>query len=165
MALQRYTIHRGVEPVRTLMSGPLNHSPAYVLRQGLVDLGLGTNPADGAAWPVFARKEPDKPDEVVTVYNTAGRDLGRTAPDQERTELYGIQVRVRSGAPDVGDAKARAIALALDKVYRRQLLVDGVVYLVTHFQRTSGVLDAGTDAPTTSRSVFTVNGLLSLSMV
>jgi hypothetical protein len=147
------------------MSGPLNHSPAYVLRQALVDLGLGTNPGSNASWPVVARKEPDEPDDVITVYNTAGRDLGRTGPDQRRVELYGIQVRVRAGTPNGGDFKARAIANTLDAAYLRTVLVEGTQYEIAHFARTTGVLDIGVDSPVTNRSVFVLNGLLSLSMI
>jgi hypothetical protein len=146
------------------MSGPLSHSPAYVLRQALVDLGLGTNPPDNADWPVVARKEPDEPDNVITVYNSAGRDLGRTGPDQRRVELYGIQVRVRAGTPSGGDSKARAIAGALDAVYLRAVVVEGSQYELAHFIRSTGVLDLGVDSPVTNRSVLVVNGLLSLSM-
>lgn len=146
------------------MSGPLNHSPAYVLRQALVDLGLGTDPADNGDWPVIARKEPDEPDDVITIYNTAGRDLGRTAPDQRRIELYGTQVRVRASTPSGGNSKARAVANTLDALYLQTVLVDGTRYEIAHFARTTDVLDLGVDSPVTNRSVFVVNGLLSLSM-
>lgn len=147
------------------MSGPLNHSPAYVLRQALVDLGLGTNPADNGDWPVVARKEPDEPDNVLTVYNTAGRDLGRTNPDQGRVELYGIQVRVRASTPDAGGPKARLVASTLDALYLQPVVVDGSRYQIAHFARTTDVLDLGVDSPVTNRSLFVVNGLVSLEML
>jgi hypothetical protein len=145
------------------VSGLLRHSPALVIRQALVDLGLSTDPEFGNDWPAFATKEPDRPDSVITCYDTAGRDLGRTVPDQGRTELHGVQVRVRSGAFAAGWAKANALALALDGLYRLTVVVDGTPYLVRHVARTTGVLSLGLDSPTTARRLFTVNALASIT--
>lgn len=146
------------------MSGILNHFPADVVRQTLIDLGLGAD-LGSAEWPVYSQKEPDAPDDVLTVFDTAGRDLGRTNPDQGRIELYGIQVRVRAGTVSGGGSKARAIAGALDAVYYRPVVVDGAIYLVRHFSRSGGVLRLGPEQGASGRWVFVLNGLASLEQV
>lgn len=146
------------------MSGPLNHPPCYVVRQLLEDLGVGASPAAAAPWPLFAAREPGDPDNVITVYDTAGRDLGRGMPDQGRSELYGIQVRVRGSDLPGASAKARQAALALDGVYERRVLAGGQAYTVRHFSRSGPPLSLGTDAPATARRLYTVNGLVSLRL-
>jgi hypothetical protein len=145
------------------VSGRLNHSPAAVLRQALVDLGLGSDPGAGQEWPAFATKEPDAPENALTLYDTAGRDLGRTAPDQGRTEMPGVQVRVRAGRVADGWAKANALAVALDRVYWQTVVVDSTPYLLWHVARTTGVLSLGLDSPNTARRLFTVNALASIT--
>jgi hypothetical protein len=74
------------------MSGSLDHFPADIIRQLLIDLGVGLG-VTATDWPAFSQKEPDSPDNVITVFDTMGRDLGRTNPDMVRSERYGIQVR------------------------------------------------------------------------
>jgi hypothetical protein len=49
------------------VSGRLNHSPAAVLRQALVDLGVASDPGTGQEWPAFATKEPDAPENALTL--------------------------------------------------------------------------------------------------
>lgn len=147
------------------MSGLLAHSPADVVRQVLIDLGLGSDPdADPPAdWPVFAAGEPASPDEVVTVYNTSGRDGGRTAPDGERQEHHGLQVRVRSRSPARGAAKANALAVGLDQqVWNRAVAVDAARYVVRAVTRTGGLLDLGEDDPNSKRFLITFNALVAL---
>jgi hypothetical protein len=148
------------------VSSVLAHTPARVLAQVLIDLGLATNPeaATPGPWPVYAGKEPDEPDDALTVRTTAGRDLGRSGPDSTRVELYGVQVRVRSAVEQEGYLKAQAIALALDIVYRRAVAVGDSTYMLQHAARTGPPLPLGTDSPQTERWLCTLNFLLSLSM-
>jgi hypothetical protein len=148
------------------VSSVLAHTPARVLAQVLIDLGLATNPeaTTPGPWPVYAGKEPDEPDDALTVRTTAGRDLGRSGPDSTRVELYGVQVRVRSAVEQEGYLKAQAIALALDIVYRRAVAVGDSTYMLQHAARTGPPLPLGTDSPQTERWLCTLNFLLSLSM-
>lgn len=144
------------------MAGLLSHSPAFILRATLVALGLGSEPGSGGAWPVYATSEPSDPDAVLTIYNTAGRDDGRTMIDGERQERHGFQVRVRSGTEAMGYSKARTVALALDGLWRQGLLIEGVFYRIQSVTRTTDVLSLGREAPTSQRRLFTVNGLVAL---
>jgi hypothetical protein len=143
------------------MSGSLDHFPADILRQLLIDLRVGSD-VTATDWPTFSQKEPDSPDNAITVFDTMGRDLGRTNPDMVRSERYGIQVRVRGGDINATGVRARSIAMALDSVVRRPVTMDATSYLVLGFVRTGPVLRLGVDAPSSGRWIFVVNGLASL---
>jgi hypothetical protein len=143
------------------MSGSLDHFPADIIRQLLIDLGVGLD-VTATDWPAFSQKEPDSPDNVITVFDTMGRDLGRTNPDSVRSERYGIQVRVRGGDIDATGVRARSIAMALDSVVRRPVVLEATLYLILSFVRSGPVLRLGIDAPSSGRWVFVINGLASL---
>jgi hypothetical protein len=143
------------------MSGPLDHFPADIIRQLLIDLGVGSE-VTAADWPAFSQREPDSPDNAITVFDTMGRDLGRTNPDMVRSERYGIQVRVRGGDIDATGIRARSVAMALDSVVRHLVALDTTLYLVLSFVRSGPVLRLGIDAPSSGRWIFVVNGLASL---
>lgn len=151
------------------MSGSLAHSPADVIRHLLIGLGLGTNPADGEAWPVYVSSEPDRPDSVITTYDTSGRLNGRTQVDGEVQEHHGIQIRVRDANPAAGFKKANEIAIALDEtVYLDTVAIEDVVgtgvsrYLVWNVSRVSGIFSLGKDVETSKRNLFTINAVVSL---
>lgn len=140
---------------------PGEHSPADVVRQLLVDLGLCSDPGAGFAWPAYASAEPPAPDEAVTVYDTAGTSFGRSMATGARSENPGVQVRVRARDHRTGWAKARQIARLLDTgTLWRAVTVGTAAYCVQDFGRTSDVLALGKEVPNSKRSLFTVNGTL-----
>lgn len=148
------------------MSGSLTHNPALVIRQVLIDLGLGSD--GGSTWPIYHTNEPDTPDSVITVFDQAGLQQGRTMPDSERQEAHGIQVLVRHPDEETGYAKARAIAIALDGVRQRSVTITEEAgtgttdYKVWGIRRTSGVLSLGKDKANDYSNLFTVNALVHL---
>jgi hypothetical protein len=147
------------------VSGVLAHTPARVLAQVLIDLGLATNPeaATLGPWPVYAGKEPDEPDDAMTIYDTAGRDQGRVNPDSTRLELYGVQVRVRSAVRQDSYVQSWAVAAALDALYWRTVVVEVESYLLRNVARAGPPAVLGTDSPRTGRWLCTTNFLLSLA--
>jgi hypothetical protein len=147
------------------VSGVLAHTPARVLAQVLIDLGLASNPeaATPGPWPVYAGKEPDEPDDAVTIYDTAGRDQGRVNPDSARLELYGVQVRVRSAVKQDGYVQSWVIAAALDAIYWWTVVVEAESYLLRNVVRAGPPAVLGTDSPQTERWLCTTNFLLSLA--
>ena len=144
------------------MPGILTHSPADVVRRVLIALGLGTDPSlsPQQSWPVFSDGEPDRPDSVITVYDTAGKRKGRTMTDGEVQEYHGIQIRIRSSAHSAGYLKARALAIALDgDVYQETVTIGSKTYLIHQLSRTSDVLRLGKESPVSKRCLFTINAL------
>lgn len=144
------------------MPGQLLHSPADVLRRALIATTLGADPP-AAPWPVYAATEPNAPDNVVTVYDTAGVTGARDLTG-DRDEYHGIQVRVRGETFQVGFVKARAVAVAMDATLRNLTVTmpGGAKYLLESVTRSSDVLDVGFDGSTTKRRLFTVNGLVTV---
>ena len=160
------------------MTGRLNHSPADVVRWALIALGLGTEPAANLAWPIHVTKEPDEPDEAITIYNVPGRVDGRHMVGGETQEHPGIQVRVRAALPPVAWAKISQVMTALDGMENELVSINTVgvtstslrVYLLISVTRHGSIMDHGKGAPATSgqtaptslRNVFVANAVVSL---
>lgn len=147
------------------MSGPLDHSPADILRHLLVDLGYGVYPTAGDldVWPIHSDQEPNTPDRAITVYNTAGRDDGRIHTSGRMIEHHGFQVRIRDTSSNAGFAKAREVAVALDENIRLNTVTIGSSeYLVYAVSCSSDVLPLPRETPSSQRYVFTVNGTVTI---
>ncbi len=147
------------------MPGPLNHSPADVLRWALVQQGVVTDPTLGTlqTWPAYVASEPSAPDDVVTLYDTAGVLHGREHVSGETQEHHGVQVRVRSADHPSGWAKARAVAQVLDTgLYQSTVTIGPDTYLLHAVTRTTDVIALGVNVPDTRRDLFTINALISL---
>ncbi len=151
------------------MSGSLNHSPAEIIRDLLVTLGLGTDPADSGTWPVFVSREPNAPDSVITIYDTTPRLQGRSSPGGITQEHYGIQVRVRDASPTGGWVKANSLAVALDQTIALDDVTiedtDGTgssTYKVYTVSRVGGILSLGKETPTSKRNLFTINAVAAI---
>lgn len=149
------------------MLGLLTHSPADVLRYLLVDHGIGTYPDNPKSdWMIYADNEPDRLDKCITIYNTFGKPLGRSHVDSEFIEMHGIQVRIRASVSSVAFTKARVIAIDLDESTGREVIdIDTSSYCVHSFSRTGGIIPLGKESPTSKRSIYVFNGLLTLRQI
>lgn len=144
------------------MTPPTDPSPAYVVRQLLIDLGAATAPADPPGrWPVYVGAEPPRPDEALTAYDTAPVLSGRAMATGEAMLLDGVMLRFRSPDPQDGRAKAAAVRDLLSRVYQRAVAVGSAAFLVHAFSRTGGVTPLGPDAAS-RRYVFTLNTVCSV---
>ena len=144
------------------MSGLLLHSPAAIVADLLVQLGLGIDFDSSGDWKVFISGEPPDPDRIITVFDDPGRDSGRTHPQGVRLEHHGIRIQIRADTHAVGYPKARAIAVALDTtVYQETVTIDGTVYQVHSISRTSDVLALGKDAGS-RRNLFSITAIAAL---
>ena len=85
-------------------------SPAIELAQYLADVGVASSSGGDGAWSVHVSREPLEPPEVITLYDTTGRDLELV---DEQLRHPGIQVRVRARDYAEGYAKQQAIFDAL----------------------------------------------------
>lgn len=145
------------------MPTPNLYSPAYVLRQLLVDLGLASDPPS-SVWPAFATSEPPTPDNCITTYDTAGQIHGRIQVDGSYEEYFGVQIRVRGAVDGEAYSKAGAIARALDTgVYDRHVTISPAIYLVHSISRSTAPISLGYDAPTSRRRLYTLNTLVCLT--
>lgn len=90
------------------------HPPSYVLRQYLIDAGIGVEDVD-ADWNVYANNLPDEgtQDKAMSVSDTLERMQGRLMAGP--TMNYpGVQVRVRALTDTDAYVKVKEVALALD---------------------------------------------------
>lgn len=150
------------------MSGLLNHSPALIVANYLVDSGLASGPGPGGSWPVFVNKEPDVPDECITVYDADGRLEGRTHVDGEMQEHAGIQVRVRVAPHRIveGYQKTKTILRNFDtQVLRTLVTIGSNTYKIQAITRQSDVIPLGDESPTSRRYVQVANALVSLTQL
>jgi hypothetical protein len=152
------------------MSGVLSHSPADVVAALIVSLGGGTDPLEDAAeqarssWPVKVSRTPDRPDQVLVVTDTAGRDLARPHPVGRRAQLYGVQIKVRACTHAAGWAKASSLAELLSlgaNVYDAQVALGEAAYVVHSVQFTGPALALGAESGT-ERRLFTLNALVGI---
>ena len=147
------------------MSTSLTHSPADVIRWLLVSGSLGTNPSLGLTWPIYASDDPDLPDDLMTVYDTAGVTQGRLQETGETAEHRGVMVQIRGIDQPTTWAKADAVRAYLDEsVHNEIITVGGSQYVVHAVTRKSGPISLGRE-PTTSRFLFTLNAVVSLRQI
>lgn len=145
------------------MSGNLDHSPARIVKQLLLDLTLGTEVTADDEWPVFLEMMPDAEDtdtvpaNVITVYTTAATMLDRHMVDGEYAEYHGIQFIIRSTNRSVGYAKAKAILESMDKsILRTNATIGASTYKVWCMNRSSDVIHLGAESETRRRR-FSLN--------
>jgi len=148
------------------MSGLLAHSPASILRQALINLGLGTLPTSQSTWPIYYSHEANSPDDVITLYDTAGRVQGRVHKTGEMQLKHGVQVKVRSAKHKTGYTKAIAISNALDLSIANTIAnLSSSQYIVYATTRHTDVIPLGKQADDTKRSLFTINLVMSLKQL
>ena len=149
------------------MSGDLNHPPAKVIIAFLIDRGLVSDPDDNLAWPCYYGKEPDEPDNCVTVFDTTARLQGRIQFDGEVPTQYGFQVRVRCAPHELaeGYVKCKRILTDFDKHSRRVYVSIGSdTYMLHAVTRQSDVTPLGTETPTSRRRLYVANAVATLRL-
>lgn len=144
------------------MATGITESPARILRQLMVDLGVAILPAvqSTADWQTSVKVEPVAPDNVITLYDTGAVEDSGIVFDGTRNEHPTLQVRIRSSdtaTQSVGYVKARQVCIALDSVYRQVTTVDAVRFIIQRVKRTTDVIFIGYDTPTSKRLVHTFN--------
>lgn len=147
------------------MSGTLTHSPSDIVRQLLVNLGVGVLPVNGTItnWPIGCDTEEDSPDNFITVQGTVGRKSGRLSFSGEVVEHHGIQIRIRSQTHPAGWTKARSVAVTIDESIRNEYVtIGGTQYAVHALTRESGPVPLGRETPTSQRRLFTLNATVTL---
>lgn len=132
----------------------------------LINAGLGTDPDLKKDWPVYAIGEPDLPDNVITVYDTAGMDDGRLMTNGELQCHYGWQMRVRAVNHPVGYRKINALRVYISETFRAlNLTIEGSLYQVPAFTHLGEIMILGPDTPGSKRKLFTLNGTIPLKQL
>lgn len=174
--LPGFNLQGFVYPVSGVIPSPFGpklfpHSPAQIIQEMLLNLGYGVRSNDGIAadstYTIYATALPDSPDGVIVVYDTQGLDFGRTTPDSERQQHYGVQILVRGSRYQETYAMCQRMGLSLDTVYSQsvQVISPTATYLVHAVTRTGTVLPLGTDSPKSKRRLFTINATASIKRI
>ena len=148
----------------------LANSPADVVAQLLIQLGLAVDPATtpGGPWSVHVVGQPGKPDRSIVVGNTAGKNDGRSGLDGTVWRHWGIGINVRSFEESDGWLKADAIRDALERQVRYTSVTlpaatGGHTYLVYAIADIGQVISAGKETPQSKRSLFSLNCTVTLT--
>lgn len=142
----------------------LEHSPADIARAVLILDGLGTPPSSSLSWPIYATNEPDRPDNVITCFDTGEQLDGRRMIDGKALYHYAIMARIRSGDHTTGYVKSQNIRTYLAEVLRqREITVGSKTYLLHAASKISSVRCLNKEAPHSALRLFTVNFLLSIT--
>lgn len=164
------------------MTGPtwpqLKHSPARILVQLLIDLGVGSRHVDQQVWPVFYSMLPDDPaisDNALAVFDTAGTLDGRLTHSGQSIDHPGWQVRARSTTSEDGYEKLVQVGNQFDAVYDVIVEIVGIpngnqrrrtLYRIQNIKRTGTVIPIGNDAKDSKRRLHhTLNGILTVRLI
>lgn len=144
------------------MAQTLTHQPSQIVRQLLIDLGLGTN---GGTWPVYYGKTPDLPDSLLVVNDIEPQLDGQLMPSGAVVQHRGIQIMVRAALD--ADAWLRADALITDLagVLRRVIVVSGTNYMLQKLANIRGPIRLGMEREATHRHLYTINMLAAVKQM
>lgn len=143
------------------MSGLLNHSPADVVGQLLVDSGL-VEAHTGTEWPTFINTNPVPNVQCLTTLDTAGFSRGKTHVDSESRLQYGVQLLARSPSPTLPFRKLNELLGFLDQVTNEIVALEGSTYNVFAVTATSPILRIGREQPEDVLTVCSLNLIVSL---
>lgn len=151
----------------------MNHSPAQVLAQLLIDGSIGVAVPDVQTtkpdWAIYTNYLPDsehESDQILCIFDTAGLIDGRDQRSKQSIDHPGWQVRVRSLGFQVGWAKISAVSQFLDSVARQSVTVDSSVYTVQGVHRTSPIIPLSpSENDRKRRDAFTLNGMCTISQL
>lgn len=145
------------------MDGSMVHTPAEIVQQLLVDLGLATI---GGAWAVYENSLPDDPDNAIAVDDVEGRLQGRTQVDGRMQGVHGLSIVVRGVDQRTARTRANLIATALDETVNQNLVtISSNSYRVHAISRTSDTMSLGKDGTNSRRRLFSINAVASIKAV
>lgn len=153
------------------VDNPFIHSAAEIVCRLLKDAELVAELGSGEDWMGYTTVEPDKPDNVVTLYDTAGTVHGRVSPGGESVEDYGIQVRIRGNSFHAGWTKAKSLRTSMTELIQPNTRVvvtsaaGTATYNVHALCRFGNVLSLGRDRGKNSLHLFTLNLMATITRI
>lgn len=146
------------------MSGPLNHSPADIIRYLLIKRGLGIFPINASdTWPVYAALVPDLPDKVITITDSSPQLDGRLMVDGEVQQHDGFQIAIRTANHNDGFRKANDIYVSItEDVQYAGVTIGTDTYKIYSISIASGIIALGKNPPVSKRNLFTINAIAAL---
>lgn len=139
-------------------------SPSEIIRQFLIEEGLGFDYSLKVDWAVFSGSEPDEPDNSITIISTRGTLDGRIHETGETVEHYGFQTRIRGKTDSLASAKGRQIIVAYNSVLRRLITVNNQDLKIQAITLKSPLLASGQEVKR-RRQVYVFNSIVTIDEV
>jgi len=146
----------------------MNHSPAYILAQYLINEGLVIDPQDSGDWPVYVGMLPDDEnvkDNIVACMDTEPLKDGRIFEDGENIWHYGFQTLVRAVRYNTAYEKAEELAENLETVNRDEITISSSTYRIDNVSQTTGAVSLGQEDGSRRRQLFSTNFLVTLKEI
>jgi hypothetical protein len=127
----------------------------------------GGTTGTSADWPIYTANKPDFPDNILTIFDTAGVKLGRYMKGGKTVGNPGFQIQIRSTSYPIGWQKANKIFTSLSEdVALDSVTIGSNTYTVNSIILTNPQpLSLGKEIEgkpgTSKRYLFSVNGLIS----
>ena len=155
------------------MTGTLYHTPAEIIAQLLIDLGLANGAEEDEAltgWVVFAIHKPETPDQAILLTDTAGRLHNREMVRGITGEHYGIQVLTRSAEdPATSYKRLKLIFEYFDtQVLRELVILEDESTELLHTYRVNAITKTGPPIPSGNdgrRFFYAGNVITSIELV
>lgn len=147
-------------------SYPTRHTPAEIFASLISGEGFATLPSANSNWPIYVSREPDSPDNLISVFDTPGQSFGFDQNSGEGMDHPGIMIRFRSSDYKTGWVKAGAIKQEMDiGIYRQNLTLDGITYTIAAVTRRGDINSLGSDGPNGKRRLFSLNATIAFSRI
>ena len=139
-------------------------SPSKLLQKYFIEEGYGNDPPH-LTRPIYVGFMPGTslvPANAIAIYDPTGTKDGRIMKTGEVISHPGIQVRVRASTYPVAYDKIRSMALRLDIISRRSIIIDDQTYAIMNVTRTGDPISLGLEEAT-NRVLFVVNSRVTIS--
>lgn len=137
----------------------MNHSPADILLQELIDSGLvDTTGTDEPSWEGRVNRVVDEPDYLVVVNDTQGVEQHREMFG-DTIVFAGVQIRIRSDDYLSAFRKSHAIQAHLDTIAQSSVSIDSDNYEIHAVHRVGNVIPLG-KSDDDQREHFVLNATL-----
>ena len=146
----------------------MNHSPAYIIAQFLIEEGIFIDPSESGNWPLYVGLLPDGSDvdhDVAACLDTESIKDGRIFEDGENIFHEGFQIIIRAEEYNTGYQKAKEVTSILEVIFRDEIVISGTTYRIDNVTQTTGVVVLGQEEGSKRRELFSVNFLVTLKEI
>lgn len=136
-------------------------SPAQLVRQHLINVGVVNHPDVAGDWPAYVGKMPDDQDQMVHIKNTGGLMEGEILSSGQSINKPGLNFTIRAKDHPTAYDKAKQIWDALGAIFRNSVIVGGDTYVLWAFKRLTPPVYLGEEVGK-RRELFSIDGRVSI---
>ena len=145
-----------------ITTGNLRHSPAYILREHLVDESVLGDITGVTFWPSYVAHLPEVEGNIVALNDTTPIVHDRVYEGMYFTH-YGVQVILKSDDYETGLEKMEEIVSTCESLHDVEVIIDSsITYIVRICAFTTGIVYLGYERGTGRRCVFSLNLLITV---